>query len=71
MCAHMFVPTFSFTVSMLHENEPWIVLISERRTAEFDDVTAFTAWAQERYPPNRYRVDLDPGQLAPLFDRGS
>ena len=71
MCEHVFVPVFSFTVSTLDTNQPWIVVSSERRTAQFDDIKAFIAWAQAEWPPRRYRVDLEPGQLAPLFDRES
>ncbi len=62
---------YSCLVATLDTNRSWIVIATERRTsAEFEGVKDFLAWAKAEWPPNRYRVDLDPGQLALLFDRG-
>jgi len=65
----MCVPDYSFTVTEHDPRRPWIVLSSEHRTVTLEGDTSFFAWAAEHWPAPRWRVELDPWQLAPAWPR--
>lgn len=55
----------SFTVTEHDLEEPWIVVGTERHAIKLDDGENFFTWAAERWPTERFTVQLDPWQLAP------
>jgi hypothetical protein len=69
LCEHMFVRTFSFTITEHDQERPWIVNGVEHQTVEFEDDVDFFAWAAERWPAERFTVQLDPWSWRACFDR--
>ncbi len=67
MCEHTFVRSFSFTVTGHDPDRPWIVTGAEQRTVELEDEVDFFAWAAERWPAERFTVQLDPWELSRLL----
>ena len=65
MCERVFVRRYSFTLVEYDAQKPWIVVATERRTAELDDGVSFSAWAREHWPEERYSVALDPWEEWP------
>ena len=48
-------------------NRPWVVTGAEHRTVELEDGVDFFAWAAERWPAERFTVQLDPWELSRLL----
>ncbi len=67
MCEHMFVCSFSFTVTEHDPQRPWIVTGVENRTVELEDDVNFFAWAAERWPAEWLSIQLDPWELSRLL----
>jgi hypothetical protein len=63
------VPELSYRLTEHDAAEPWIIVRSEHLTVELSDVADFSEWASAAWPAPRFTVELDPGQLAPVFDR--
>ena len=63
----MFVRSFSFTVTEHDPDRPWIVTGVERRTVELEDDVDFFAWAAQRWPAERFTVQLGPWELSRLL----
>jgi hypothetical protein len=68
ICEHTFVPVIRFSATEHDPSEPWIVLGTTQHTTELDEETDFFAWAAERWPANRFTVQLAPWQLSPSRD---
>ena len=63
------VPDFSFTITEHYANRLWIVIGQEHRTVTLDDGVSFFEWARKHWPSPRWTVQLDPGQLSPVWPR--
>ena len=66
----MFVRLFSFTIIEHDPQRPWIVTGVEHRTVELEDEVDFFGWAAERWPAERFTVQLDPWELSRLLSDG-
>jgi hypothetical protein len=62
LCEQTCVRAFSFTVTEYDPQRPWIVTSVEQRSVEDD--AEFFAWARERWPAERFTVQIDPWQLS-------
>jgi hypothetical protein len=63
----MFVRSFSFTITEHDPDRPWIVTGVAQRTAELEDDVDFFVWAAERWPADRFTVQIDPWELSRLL----
>jgi hypothetical protein len=61
----VFVREYQFTVTEHDPDRAWIILSREHQVAELEDGVQFFAWAAERWPRDRFTVELDPWQLSP------
>jgi hypothetical protein len=64
-CEHTFVPEYGFTVTEHDPDRPWIIRGSEHQTMQLPDGLSFYKWAAQRYPHERFTVELDPWALSP------
>ena len=60
LCEHTFVRLVSFSVTEHDPRKPWLVLGTTQHTAQLDEETDFFSWAAERWPANRFTVQLAP-----------
>jgi hypothetical protein len=65
LCEHTFVPIYPYLLTEHDEAKPWLITRQEHRTIELDDDVNFFAWANETWPPPRWRADLTPRPLTP------
>jgi hypothetical protein len=68
LCEHTFVRVLRFSVTEHDPAKPWIVVETTEHTAELAEEADFFAWAAERWPANRFTVQLAPWQLSPSRD---
>jgi hypothetical protein len=57
------VRSFAFTITEHDVDRPWIILGREHRTVGLENGVEFFAWAAERWPRERFTVEVDPWQL--------
>ena len=50
---------YSYKLTEHDPERPWIVLSTARDSVELPEGQDFYAWAKERYPGKRFRVDLE------------
>jgi hypothetical protein len=62
-----YVPCASivFTLTEYDPDRPWIVRVTGRHVIELPDDEDFAVWAADRWPDQRFRVELDP-KLEPM-----
>jgi hypothetical protein len=65
LCERLFVREVAHTVTEHDLERPWIIRTREHRTIELDENAEFFSWAAERWPRDRFTVELDPWQLDP------
>jgi hypothetical protein len=62
----MFVTEVRYTVIEHDPSRPWIVVgEAQHRVIELPSIDDFGAWARQQWPPDRYTVQLAPGQEEP------
>jgi hypothetical protein len=59
------MPRYSFTVAEHDPVKPWLVISSEHHRIELEPRVKFHDWARERWPEDRFTVQLDPWQDSP------
>lgn len=50
---------YSYILRTYDPAQPWVLLSTSRESVELDDGQDFTAWANERYPSETHRVELE------------
>ncbi|MDQ6807520.1 MAG: hypothetical protein M3065_21800 [Actinomycetota bacterium] len=54
------MPWYSFTVTAHDAGRPWLIIGTEQHSAELDEDVNFFEWDAERWPGDRYTVQLAP-----------
>lgn len=62
---HTFVRSYGFRVTEHDPEQPWLIIGSGLHPIELDTDTDFYKWAHERWPSDRFTVELDPWSLTP------
>jgi hypothetical protein len=62
------LPEYRYSVTEYDSERPWIVRGNQRGSVALDDDARFFEWAAEHWPAPRWRVELDPWQLAPEWE---
>ena len=69
MRTYVRVPRYGYTVTEHDRERPWIVRGTEHYIVELDTGQDFFTWAAERWPGERFTVQLDPWALSPRRPR--
>jgi hypothetical protein len=64
-CEHTFVRSYGFRVIEHDPERPWVIVGSGRHRVELEPDIDFYEWARERWPADRFTVELDPWSLTP------
>jgi hypothetical protein len=61
----VFVRSYGSRVLEHDPERPWVIVGSGRHRIELEAGIDFYEWARERWPPDRFTVELDPWSLTP------
>lgn len=63
----MFVRAYGYTITEHDVEKPWLIVSREHRTVELEEGESFALWSAQHWPAPRFTVELDPGQMAPVW----